>query len=186
MKTITAFVALLSLATAAWADGETGLYLGAGVGQFNVQADDIDDLGPIVEEFDSDATTFKVFGGWRFSRYLAAELDYLDLGSPDDDVSGQKIDADISGFAPYVIGTVPLGPIELFGKVGYLFYDLDVTSSGQTNAIASGSQDDFIYGLGAGITLFERIHARLEYEMIDTSETIDDADAVWLSAAWRF
>lgn len=186
MKSIAACVVLLGLATVTWADEQKGWYVGAGVGQFNVQADDIDDLGPIIEEFDSDATSFKVFGGWRFSKFLAAELDYLDFGSPDDDVSGQRIQTDVSGFAPYVTGTLALGPIELFGKVGYLFYDLDVTASGQTDSLASGSQDDFIYGLGAGITLFERLQARLEYEVVDVSETLDDADVVWLSAAWRF
>jgi hypothetical protein len=32
----------------------------------------------------------------------------------------------VNGFAPYVVGTVPICPVELFAKAGYLFYDLEV------------------------------------------------------------
>ena len=45
--------------------------------------------------------------------------------------------------------------------------------------------EDFVYGVGIGLTLFERLHTRLEYEVIDIGE-FDDANALWLSAAWRF
>jgi opacity protein-like surface antigen len=177
---------LLGLTATARAEEEKGLYIGAGIGQFNVQADDIDDIGPIVSEFDSDSTSFKIFGGWRFNHILGVELDYIDFGNPDDDVNGVKVETDLHGFAPYVTATLPVGPVELFGKVGYFFYDLDVDVAGQKLSSASGSQDDFVYGIGAGITLFDRLQARLEYELVDVSKTLDDADAVWVSALWRF
>jgi len=186
MKRIAALCILVGLATVASADEKTGLYVGLGLGQFDVNAEDIDDLGPIVQEFDSNATTFKVFGGWRFNPYLSLELDYLDLGSPDEDLQGVRVETDISGVAPYIVGSLPIGPIEVFAKVGYLFYDLDVDANGQEVASASGSQDDFIYGAGAGIVLFKKLEARLEYEYLDASETIDDGDALWLTALWRF
>jgi hypothetical protein len=35
------------------------------------------------------------------------------------------------------------------------------------------------------MTFFEHLHGRLEYEKID-SNVVDDADAIWLSGAWRF
>jgi hypothetical protein len=47
------------------------------------------------------------------------------------------------------------------------------------------SDEDLVYGVGVGLTLFEHLHARLEYEIIDVSE-VDDANAIWLSGAWRF
>jgi hypothetical protein len=42
-----------------------------------------------------------------------------------------------------------------------------------------------LYGFGVGMTFFERLNARLEYEKID-SDFVDDADALWLSGQWRF
>ncbi len=186
MKRITALCILIGLATVASADEKKGLYVGLGVGQFDVNAEDIDDLGPIIQEFDSNATTFKVFGGWRFNPYVSVELAWLDLGSPEEDLNGTRVETDISGFAPYITGSLPIGPLEVFAKVGYLFYDLNVDVNGQEVASASGSQDDFIYGIGAGMILFKRLEARLEYEYLDASETIDDGDALWLSAVWRF
>ena len=115
MKTL-CVLAALTLTSAAHADGESGLYLGVGVGQFNVEMDDADDLGPIVDDFDSDDSSFKLFGGWRFFRFLAVELDYVDFGGPNESVNGFNVEAEVSGFAPYVVGTLPLGPFELSAK----------------------------------------------------------------------
>lgn len=42
----------------------------------------------------------------------------------------------------------------------------------------------FVGSAGVGITLFERLNLSLEYEVIDV-ESFDDADAAWISAAWR-
>jgi OOP family OmpA-OmpF porin len=186
MKTLAAMLVLLALSSAAFADEEKGFYLGAGVGQANVQADDIDDVGAIVAELDANATSFKLFGGWRFSKNFAAELAYLDFGSPEEVLGGTQVETELSGVAPYAVGTIALGPVELFAKVGYLFYDLDVKAAGQKIGSVSGGQDDFIFGVGAGVVLFKHLQTQLEYEYVDTSKTLDSVDAVWLSAAWRF
>lgn len=174
---------LALLATSAFADNERGLYLGAGVGQFNVEVDDVNELTSTIEDFDADDTSFKVFAGWRFAPFIAVELDYIDLGGPEDTVSGVRVSADINGVAPYVVGTVPVGPIELFARVGYYFYDVKI--NGQSLGVTDDSDEDLVYGAGVGLTLFEHLHARLEYEIIDISD-VDDANALWLSGAWRF
>jgi hypothetical protein len=185
-RILPAFVLLLCSSHAAFADNEKGFYAGAGVGQFNVKIDNVEDVAETVSDFDSDDTSFRIFGGWRFSRFVALDLAYIDFGGPDEEVSGQRVKAEVDGFAPSVYGTLPLGPIELFAKAGYLFYDLDVEIGGQKIDSASGSDEDLIYGVGLGLTLFERLAARLEYEIIDVSDVADDADAIWLTGAWRF
>lgn len=169
-------------ATPALADNERGFYAGAGVGEYNVTIDDIDDVGPIVDDFDSDDTSFKVFAGYRLNPYFAVELDYIDLGKPEAIVSGFPIQAKTDGFAPYVVGTLPLGIFELFAKAGYLFYDVDVDID---DAQVSDSGEDFVYGAGVGVVLFEHLNLRLEYEEIDIENT-DDSNALWLTAGWRF
>ncbi|HEY6644067.1 porin family protein [Povalibacter sp.] len=177
-------VALMALGSApVLAENDSGLYIGAGVGQFNVEIDNLDDAQDTVENFDSDDTIFKIFAGWRFNPYIGVELDYIDLGSPEDTVNDQRVKAEINGVAPYVIGTLPLGPVELFAKVGYYFYDIQVDT--ESIRALDDSSEDLVYGAGLGITLFEHLHARLEYEIIDISE-VKDANALWLSGAWRF
>lgn len=175
------------------AENDEGFYVGGGIGQFNVQIDDIDETDNAVERLDDDDNAWKAFVGWRMNPYFALELAYVDFGGPNDrfDAGGSSGDftVDLSGFAPYLIGTFPLGPVELFGKVGYYFYDIDLAADFDDPTFpdfdGSASDEDLLYGFGAGVTFFERLHARLEYEKID-SDLIDDADALWLSGAWRF
>ena len=160
------------------ADADKGLYLGAGVGQFNVQVDNLDDAQDTIANFDADDTSVKAFGGYRFNPYFAVELDYIDFGGPKD----QGISIDISGLAPYLVGTLPLGIFELFAQVGYLFYDFDVKGGG---ASFSDSTEDLVYGAGAGLVLFDHLDVRVTYEIIDAGDA-DDANALWLTGAWRF
>jgi opacity protein-like surface antigen len=182
-----------SSAFAQEAENDEGFYIGGGVGQFNVQIDDIDQTDEAIESLDDDDTAWKAFVGWRMNPYFALELAYIDFGGPSDriDSAGSSGDfrVELSGFAPYVIGTIPLGPVELFGKIGYLFYDVDASVDLDDPTFpdfdSSSSEQDLLYGAGIGMTFFERLNARLEYEKID-SDLIDDADALWFSGQWRF
>ena len=191
--TLLALAGAGNMAQAQAADNDSGFYVGGGVGQFNVKIDDVDDTNNALERLDDDDTAWKAFVGWRFNPYIGLELSYIDFGNPNGhaSASGSSGDysADLSGFAPYIIGSFPLGPVELFGKVGYYFYDLklsaDIDDVTDPQFRSKKSDEDLVYGFGAGVTFFEHLHARLEYEKID-SDRIDDADAIWLSGDWRF
>jgi hypothetical protein len=196
MNRLVAAATLLALSgtwTAANAENDSGFYLGGGVGQFNVQIDDVDDTDDAVERLDDSDTSWKAFVGYRFNPYISLEAAYIDFGGPSDSLESSGSSGDykieMSGFAPYVIGTLPLGPVELFGKVGYYFYDADLSVDlddlGGDVFQSNSSEEDLLYGVGVGMTFFEHLHARLEYERIDSS-VIDDSDAIWLSGAWRF
>jgi opacity protein-like surface antigen len=182
MKRSTLAALLLALvSTAALADNDRGLYVGVGAGQFNVETDKISS-----GTFKGDDTVYKVFAGWRFSKFIGVELDYIDLGSPSDSINNINLEAKINGFAPYFVVTLPLGPIEAFGRVGYYFYNVDV--KGSAGAVAQSfddSKQDLVYGAGLGLTLFDHINARLEYELFDLEDT-SNTNAVWLSGSWRF
>ena len=68
---ITAALALATLAASAAAqaqDNESGFYAGAGVGTFDVEIDDFDDIDATIDRYDSDDTAWKAFGGWRMNR----------------------------------------------------------------------------------------------------------------------
>jgi len=174
-------------------DNESGFYVGGGVGQFDINIDGIDGIDEAVERLDDDDTAWQAFVGWRLNPYISLQAAYIDFGRPEDDFStagsSGNYRAKISGFAPSVIGTLPVGPVEVFAKIGYYFYDLDITANlddlGGDVFKSSDSGEDLMWGGGVGVTLFEHLNARLEYEWIDL-ERVDDANALWLTGAWRF
>jgi opacity protein-like surface antigen len=173
-------------------ENDEGFYLGGGVGQFNLKLDDVDQTDEAIQSLDDSDTAWKAFAGWRMNPYFSLELAYVDFGNPSDSAttaSGSSGDfsASISGVEPSILGTIPLGPVELFGKVGYLFYDVDasVDLDNGPGFDSSSSEQDFTYGGGVGMTFFGRLNARLEYQRIE-SDVVDDADAFWFSGAWRF
>jgi len=173
----TAFLPAVTLA-----DEVSGLYLGAGFGDFSSQIDDISDVDI---DFDEDSDSSKIFGGWRFNRFFALQLDYIEFGDASADLPalGIDIESDVKGLAPNLVGTLPLGPIELFVKGGVVFYDLELTVNGES--LVDESDQDVFYGAGVGLTLLSRLALRAEYEVVEVSE-LDEAEGVWVTAAWRF
>ena len=167
----------------------SGFYLGGGLGQFNAQIDDVDQIDDTVDRWDEDDTAYKVFGGYRLNRFLAFELDYINLGEPSGSVvPGFNVDSSVDGFAPYVVGTLPLGPyFELYGRAGYYFYDATrgVSDTLDNRVEFDEESQDFVYGAGIGANIGEKFNVRAEYERFDI-EGLDDADALWVTAAWRF
>src|SRR5262245_17092538 len=110
---IAAVLAAASLAAAAGAqaqENEAGFYAGAGVGSFNLDIDNPDDVEETIDRYSSDDTAWKAFVGYRVNPYLSVEAAYVNLGSPDDIIAPDtKLTVETDGFAPYVVGTFPIG-----------------------------------------------------------------------------
>jgi OOP family OmpA-OmpF porin len=183
-KLWTAVAALLVLvAGPALAQNNEGPYVGAGLGDFSSDIENFDDVADADIDFDSDEDASRIIAGWRFNRFLAVQLDYTDFGESRGAVNQLDITSDTKGLAPSVVGTLPIGPIELFGRAGVLFYDVEVDTPG--GRLIDSSGEDAVLGAGIGFTLFERLNLTAEYERVDIEE-FDDADAVWITASWRF
>jgi OOP family OmpA-OmpF porin len=198
MKTLTAAATLLSLAALpVLAYGNTipanpdGPYIGAGWGKFNLDIRNLNDVGSSISSISKggDSNAWKLFGGWRFNEYLGIEAAYLDFGRVNDTFTASGSHGNyriaMSGFAPYLVGTLPLGPFELFAKVGSYFYDVKVHVDLPTMVDSSHSRNDFLYGGGVGFNFFEHWNVRAEYETIQLKNA-PNSDAFWLSTAWRF
>ncbi len=188
LAVVMAALASVAAAPAAFADNESGFYLGGGVGRFNAQIDDVDALDPAIQGWDEDDTAYKLFGGWRLNKVIAFELDYINLGEPSGDVvPGFNVDSSVDGFAPYVVATLPLGIFEVYGRLGYFFYDatygIETAAGGRVEF--DEESEDIVYGAGVGLDLLDHINVRLEYERFDL-QGLDDTDAIWLTGAWRF
>lgn len=174
----------------------SGPYVAVSLGKFDVTIDDLAGVDDTLEEIDTDDSAWKAAFGWRFNPFLSLEVDYVDLGTPNGDfeASGTAGDyeLDMSGVAGYVIGTLPIWILELSGKVGYYFHDVNVqvdrhnvgSSNGDVfNSDSSG--EALVYGAGIGFTFFDHLNAKVEYELMEIDE-LDDAHVLWLTAGWRF
>ena len=200
-RPLAATATLLALAGAGAAQAQdeenpSGPYISAGIGQFDVKLDSLEGVDDVLEDLDSDDSAWKVGFGWRFNPYIALEADYVDLGNPrgNFDATGSSGDyeVELSGFSGYLIGSLPLGIFELSAKVGYYFHDVDLhvdfDNIGPNNGDVFDSEDSgeaFVYGVGAGATFFQRLNAKIEYELMEIDE-VDDAYVLWLTGAWRF
>jgi opacity protein-like surface antigen len=195
MKKLTASVlAMAACATPVFAANPSGPYVGGGYGQFNLQIKNLNDVGQAVSTIaHSNDNAWQLFAGWRLNPYLALEGAYINLGHPDDRFTATgangRYHVHMDGFSPSLIGTLPLGPIELFAKAGYFYYNVnlraDVTSARSAGVESSHSRSDFLYGGGVGVTFLDHLHIRAEYDQIDLTN-YRNSDAFWLTAAWRF
>ncbi|WP_157994412.1 porin family protein [Peristeroidobacter agariperforans] len=177
-------------------DNDSGIYVGAGYGEFDTKIENVEGVTDVIGNIDTDDSAFKIFAGWRFNKFISLEADYIDLGNPRGNFDASGSDGDynleLSGFGAYVIGTLPITIFELSAKVGYYFHDveldvnLDNIGGGNGNVLhTDDSGEALVYGVGAGVTFIDHINVLLEYELMDFDE-VDDSNVLWLSAAWRF
>jgi OOP family OmpA-OmpF porin len=161
-----------------------GFYIGAGLGEFSTEIDEISDVDDVDLDFDTDEDATKIFAGWRFNRFFALQLDQYDFGDSSLAVNSLPLTAETEGTAASIVGTLPLGPVELFARAGVMWYDVTVDLDGSDVIDESGN--DNVFSAGIGFILADRFNIRLEYEEIHLDDAFDDANAVWVSANWRF
>ena len=171
--TLLSLVAALAVTSLPAAAADNGVYIGGSIGLAGFDEGSVD--------FSTNSTGFKVIGGWRFLDWLSVEGGYVDFGSGDDDVLGETIETDANGLTVSAVGFLPIGPIDVFAKVGVIDWDLDV----QTTSLGSfgDSGTDLAYGFGGQFRLGS-LAFRLEYEIFD----FDGSDVDLLSAGitWTF
>jgi Outer membrane protein beta-barrel domain len=163
-------------------DNTKGFYVGAAIGDFSADLDRPDDVDDVDLDFDNEDAS-RIFAGWRFNRFAAFQLDWTDFGESNAAPTFLGLRAESDALTPSIVGTLPLGPVELYAKAGWMFYNVEVNNT--AGRLVDDSGNDPVYGVGIGFTAFERLNFRVEYERIDI-EQFDDANALWLSANWRF
>ena len=163
--------------------GESGGYIGASVGSAAIEFTDAD---PNVPPFDEDDFAWKVFGGYNFGITpvfdLGVELGYVNLGKPSMEAQGETLSIEVTGFDLFGVIGFDIGPVGLFGKVGYVSWDAEAL----VNGIDAGSIDgsDVAYGLGLRFNLAS-VEIRGEYELFDI-EDADDVAMYSLGLAYHF
>ena len=119
MRAAFAFFVATALAVPAFAqDGNTaGLYFGVGHGDFSTSVDEIDDVEVANLDFDSAESASRIFAGWRFNRLVAVQIDRVDFErSVDARDALNVLSTQAQGYAPSVVGSLPLGPLERYAR----------------------------------------------------------------------
>ena len=180
---LTGLLALIALPAVA---ADNGFYLGASVGQTQLE---IDELGEDVNsaDFSGDDMAYKVFAGIRFLTFLGVEGSYRDLGEPEDEVSELEgtVTADLTAYDVAAVGYLPLGIADIFAKAGMTSWDADLTlDAGAVSQSLSDDGEDPFYGLGFQLR-FKSFTARAEVEYFDI-EGIDGLYMYSIGGAFTF
>lgn len=138
------------------------------------------------EGFRAEDIAIKAFGGYSFNRYFAAELEYVDAGTLEDDIEGTAIAITNSGFIASFLAKWPVTDVfSPYLKLGYAFYDTDITvTNGAARFSDSLSESDLMFGGGVEFKLGDQFRVRAEMEKVK----VPDADfrVYTLNAAYHF
>ncbi len=159
-------------ASIAQARGETGWYLGGGIGQSKAK-DGCTTLGVPGFSCDDKDSAYKVFGGYQVNRNFAAELGYSDLGKVKaSGPSGSSADIKSNAWDFTAIGAFPLAnQFSIFGRLG--FY----RGEGKLGGVVSGKKDttDVTYGGGLQYDFSRNLGVRGEWQRYSKVKARDDA-----------
>jgi outer membrane protein OmpA-like peptidoglycan-associated protein len=177
------FLAPTLVAGAAYAV-EPGFYLGASGGQTNVDKDanDFGFNGGGNFEIDDDDTGWKAYLGYNFMPWLGVEAGYVDFGNASKTFAGNNIDLEVNGWEGFLVGLLPLGPVDLFAKVGAI----DLRSELDTGNFGTNDESDtqLAYGVGAAYNI-GHWGLRVEAEGYDDNE-VDDFYFVSAGVTYHF
>lgn len=147
----------------------SNVYLGAGIGQMKAK-DACNGVGPGVSCDDSD-TAYRIFGGYRFNRNLAAEVGYAELGKVT--ASGLVLGVPASGnwkaraWDIVAVGMIPLSEqFSLLGKLGVALWRLDasLTATGIGSGSLSPTGTNLTYGVGGQYDFTNKVGMRVEWQ----------------------
>lgn len=163
-KTFTNFllvvvVSVVSVPVIALEGGDPGLYIGVGANRLTVDDSDIDD---------SD-TTFSGRIGYMFNSVIGVEGRLLDLGEFEEE--NAKLDVD--GVAVSLVLSVPVGFVDLYGKLGVIKVDGELEIDTPIGSIKEdGDAAEAFAGIGVEFDT-GTLNIFGEYSRIDNELDID-------------
>ena len=190
MSRLSGFIcALLALSVSGTARGASPLagqkqpfgdiYVGAAAG--SAQLNNSDDIADI--DVDTDELGYKFFAGYSVGLSslfdLAIEASYVDFlgltssGSLSDDVDDTAWDL-------FAVGTVNLGPIGVFGKIGSYWWSEAIDDY---KDVLNDFGDNMVYGAGVQLKA-SSFTLRAEYERFDAGS--DNVDFISIGASMQF
>ena len=154
-----------SFAMAQAKQGDSGWYIGAHIGQADV------------DEINDEDTSFKILGGYQINKNFAVEGAYIDFGKTS--VSGIEFKA--NAWEAVAVGILPIGDrFGIYGKAGFFWGE----------AKGGGEKDDSVeltYGVGVQFDLARNLGIRGEYQRYtDVGNGASDIDVMSVGVVFRF
>jgi hypothetical protein len=165
---------------------QDGFFVGASIGSAQVEANvDSGDLPTPPPTFDEDDFGWKLYGGynWVLAKTFGFGIEggYVNFGSPSATVLDTRFKLEPTALDIFATLGFDIGPVGVFGKVGYAWWDVDVSVDDLT---VSDDGNDPVYGIGARFNLWS-LEIRGEYEIFDVSD-VEDVTLWSVGLVWRF
>jgi hypothetical protein len=164
----------LFLASAATMAADNGIYLGASLGQANIDIDAVNAV-PI----DGDDTGFKFIAGLRPLDWFGVEASYVNFGEVEQGILATETD----GISAFGVFFAPVGPVDFFVKGGLVSFDTSIDIDGR-GTIYQEDGTDLAYGVGVQFRLLS-LGIRAEYEKFDIDD-VDDANMLSIGVTYTF
>jgi OOP family OmpA-OmpF porin len=155
---------VLTFASAPALAQDSSWFVGVGIGY--LKSDEACPGATVGAACDDKATTWKIFGGYRFNSYLGIELGLSDMGDWPASVSGLgAATAKLRVFETVLVGTLPLGQyFSVYGKAGAYQWDADYKFPAGVAGSADSNDKDLTYGAGVRINFTRNAALRLEWQ----------------------
>ena len=163
----------LLLASTATLAADNGIYLGASIGDANI------DIDQGLAQVDSDDTGFKFIAGIRPLDWFAVEASYVNFGEAEDG----PLAAEADGISAFGVFFLPVGPVDVFAKGGLISFDTSVEVDGIGDVYREDGTD-LAYGVGVQFRLLS-LAVRAEYEKFDIDD-VEDANMLSIGVTYTF
>lgn len=168
---------------------QDGFFIGGSIGSAQVEANvDPGDLPgdiPAPPPFDENDFGWKIYGGynWVLAKTVGFGIEggYVNFGGPSATILDTDLKLEPTAIDVFATLGFDIGPIGIFGKVGYAWWDVDLNVD---DLSASDDGDDPAYGIGARFNLGS-LEIRGEYEIFDVSD-VEDVSLWSVGLVWRF
>jgi opacity protein-like surface antigen len=165
---------------------QDGWFIGGSIGSAQVEANvDPGNLPTSPPKFDENDFAWKLYGGynWVLAKTFGFGIEggYVNFGKPSATILDSRYELEPTALDLFATLGFDIGPVGIFGKVGYAWWDVDVNID---DLSASDDGSDPAYGIGARFNLWS-LEIRGEYEIFDFSD-IDDLTMWSLGVVWRF
>lgn len=146
----------LAMTSVAQANGDEGVFLGAGAGWSRYQ--NLNELSADQSGVERDAVSGRVFTGYTFNQFVGLEAGYNWLGHANVDSQSWRVD----GWNASVLPRYPVSKdISLLGELGVMrWYGKNESQSTSDNGYAP------IYGIGAAYRLSDAVDLQARYRFI--------------------
>ncbi len=163
LRLILVSIFCLALSSAAVAEG---FYAGAGLGIVKIEDEDQG------ISFEDSPLGWRLIAGFDVNDNFAVEGSYINSGTAEDTIEGEKVEVELSAFVISFVGLMPVSDAaQLFGKLGYYSGEEEVSVLGFT---LDEDADGFTAGAGVRFTMDNNFTIRGDFDWYDT-----DLDTLW-------